>query len=126
MLTFAKIFAYRHKKFSQKCETNIFVSTLTVVRLGEPFEEQTTDGRKCKTTVTMDGNKLITDQKATKEGEKDVKAVRPFFRKTGIELGRYRCKKRLAVSPSPAGMSLTPNSPWPGNSLMISDQREFG
>ncbi len=64
-----------------------------MIRLGEPFEEQTTDGRKCKTTVTMDGNKLITDQKATKDGEKDVKAVRPFFRKTGIELRRYTVKK---------------------------------
>eukprot|EP00092_Neocalanus_flemingeri_P003801 GFUD01004094.1.p1 GENE.GFUD01004094.1~~GFUD01004094.1.p1 ORF type:complete len:135 (-),score=49.52 GFUD01004094.1:94-498(-) len=47
-------------------------------RLGEEFEEDTTDGRKCKTTVTMDGNKLITTQKATKAGEKDVVAVRDF------------------------------------------------
>ena len=44
-------------------------------RLGEEFEEDTTDGRKCKTTVTMEGNKLITNQKATKAGEKDVVAV---------------------------------------------------
>jgi hypothetical protein len=82
--------------------------------LGEPFEEQTTDGRKCKTTVTMDGNKLITDQKATKDGEKDVKAVSPLFRKTGIELRRYTVKKGERSSRPTAGMSLTPNSPWPG------------
>merc|ERR1712168_1012437 len=44
----------------------------------EEFEEETTDGRRCKTTVTMDGNKLITSQKATKSGEKDVVAVREF------------------------------------------------
>ena len=44
-------------------------------KLGEEFEEDTTDGRKCKTTVTMDGNKLITNQKAVKAGEKDVVAV---------------------------------------------------
>ena len=45
-------------------------------RLGEEFEEETTDGRKCKTTVTMDGdNKLITRQKAVKAGEKDATAV---------------------------------------------------
>ena len=44
-------------------------------RLGEPFEEETSDGRKCTTTVTMEGNKLITDQKAIKKGEKDVRAV---------------------------------------------------
>eukprot|EP00091_Calanus_sinicus_P016872 TRINITY_DN364_c0_g1_i1.p1 TRINITY_DN364_c0_g1~~TRINITY_DN364_c0_g1_i1.p1 ORF type:complete len:135 (-),score=67.83 TRINITY_DN364_c0_g1_i1:119-523(-) len=47
-------------------------------KLGEEFEEETTDGRKCKTTVTMDGNKLITTQKAMKAGEKDVVAVREF------------------------------------------------
>merc|ERR1712111_78697 len=46
--------------------------------LGKEFEETTTDGRKCKTTVTMDGNKLITNQKATKSGDKDVVAVREF------------------------------------------------
>ena len=49
--------------------------------LGEEFDEDTTDGRKCKTTVTMDGNKLITNQKATKAGEKDVVAVSGLFKK---------------------------------------------
>merc|ERR1712002_238689 len=48
-------------------------------KLGEPFQEETTDGRKCETTVTMEGNKLITMQKALKNGQKDVKAVREFF-----------------------------------------------
>lgn len=48
-------------------------------KLGVPFEEETSDGRKCETTVTMDGNKLITSQKALKKGEKDVTAVREFF-----------------------------------------------
>ena len=46
--------------------------------LGEEFEEETTDGRSCKTTVTMEGNKLITNQKAIKAGEKDVVAVSVF------------------------------------------------
>merc|ERR1711915_111129 len=48
-------------------------------KLGVPFEEDTTDGRKCETTVSMEDNKLITMQKATKKGDKDVKAVREFF-----------------------------------------------
>lgn len=48
-------------------------------KLGVPFEEETTDGRKCETTVTMEGNKLITSQKAIKKGDKDVTAVREFF-----------------------------------------------
>merc|ERR1711931_139841 len=48
-------------------------------KLGVPFEEETTDGRKCETTVTMEGNKLITNQKATKKDQKDVTATREFF-----------------------------------------------
>ena len=47
-------------------------------RLGEEFEELTTDGRKCKTMVIIDGDKLITTQKALKPGEMDVSAVRHF------------------------------------------------
>jgi fatty acid-binding protein 3 len=47
-------------------------------KLGVPFTETTSDGRNCETTVSMDGNKLITSQKATKKGEKDVQAVREF------------------------------------------------
>merc|ERR1712172_10423 len=46
-------------------------------RLGEEFDEETTDGRKCKTIVTMEGNKLITNQRAT-GGGKDALAVREF------------------------------------------------
>merc|ERR1712179_195475 len=47
-------------------------------KLGEGFEEDTTDGRHCKTTVTLSGNTMTTVQKATKSGEKDVTAVREF------------------------------------------------
>ena len=47
--------------------------------LGVPFEETTTDGRKCKTTVTMEGdNKLITNQVAIEAGKKSVKVIREF------------------------------------------------
>jgi len=47
--------------------------------LGVPFDEDTTDGRKSKTTVTMEGdNKLITSQKAQKSGQKDVTVIREF------------------------------------------------
>merc|ERR1712105_109573 len=47
-------------------------------KLAEEFEEDTTDGRHCKTTVTLSGNTMTTVQKATKSGEKDVTAVREF------------------------------------------------
>lgn len=47
--------------------------------LGKPFDEKTTDGRTCKTTVTQEGdNKWITDQVAQKSGEKTVKVIREF------------------------------------------------
>merc|ERR1712033_85396 len=47
-------------------------------RLGEEFEEDTTDGRHCKTTGTLDGDKMTTTQINTKEGGKNVTAVREF------------------------------------------------
>ena len=50
-----------------------------IFRLGEEFDETTTDGRTVKTTVVKEGdNKLITTQKAVKAGEKDVVAVGCF------------------------------------------------
>ena len=37
------------------------------------------DGRNCLTTVTQEGdNKIVINQKATKEGQKDVKSVREY------------------------------------------------
>ena len=51
-----------------------FIYKFSNSRLGEEFDEDTTDGRKCKTTVTMEGNKLITNQRAT-GGGKDALAV---------------------------------------------------
>jgi len=32
-------------------------------KLNEEFDETTSDGRKCKTLITLDGNKLIQDQR---------------------------------------------------------------
>ena len=47
--------------------------------MGVPFDEETSDGRKCETTVTMEGdNKIITNQIAQKSGEKDTKIIREF------------------------------------------------
>ena len=46
---------------------------------GKEFDEDTTDGRKSKTTVTKEGDtKLITKQKAQKSGQKDVTVIREF------------------------------------------------
>merc|ERR1711910_178803 len=44
-------------------------------RIGEEFEEDTTDGRHCKTIVTLDGNVMTTKQNGTKPGDKNVVVV---------------------------------------------------
>merc|ERR1711928_73605 len=47
-------------------------------KLGVPFDEETADGRKCTTTVTMKDNTLITSQINKAHGGPDVRAVRVF------------------------------------------------
>ena len=47
-----------------------------ILRIGEEFEEDTTDGRHCKTIVTLDGNVMTTKQNGTKPGDKNVVVVR--------------------------------------------------
>jgi len=39
-----------------------FKTTEINFKMGEPFDEETADGRKCKSTITQDGNKLIHTQ----------------------------------------------------------------
>ena len=44
-----------------------------------PFDEDSADGRKCITTVTMEGdNRIITNQIAQKRGQKNTKIIREF------------------------------------------------
>ncbi|QQP52297.1 Cellular retinoic acid-binding protein 2, partial [Caligus rogercresseyi] len=46
---------------------------------GVPFEETSTDGRRCRTIVRREGlHRWITQQKALEEGKKDVTVVRDF------------------------------------------------
>ena len=72
------------------------IITKTVLRsvelnfeLGKEFEEVSTDGRKCKTLVTLEGNTLITRQEALTAGEKNVMAVRLILRITTDYLVRF-------------------------------------
>ncbi|GAB6030059.1 DNA-binding proteins Bright/BRCAA1/rbp1 [Chamberlinius hualienensis] len=60
-------------KFTIKTETS-FKTTVIEFELGKEFDENTADGRKVKTTVTKDGNKLIQTQK----GDKDSVLIREF------------------------------------------------
>nr|BAN20163.1 allergen, putative [Riptortus pedestris] len=55
--------------------SSTFKDTELVFKLGEEFEEETPDGRKVKSLITLDGdNKLIHVQK----GDKESKIVREF------------------------------------------------
>lgn len=55
--------------------TSTFKNSVITFKLGEEFDEETPDGRKVKSTITRDGNKLIQIQK----GEpKDTEIVREF------------------------------------------------
>merc|ERR1712215_59443 len=45
-------------------------------KLGEPFDETTPDGREVTAVVNLEGGKIITVQKAKKEGQKSTKSIR--------------------------------------------------
>merc|ERR1712050_264586 len=45
-------------------------------KLGEQFDETTPDGREVSAVVNLDGGKIVTVQKAKKDGEKSTKSVR--------------------------------------------------
>merc|ERR1712106_116306 len=45
-------------------------------KLGEPFDETTADGRDVSSLVTFEGGKIVTVQKAKKDGEKSTKSTR--------------------------------------------------
>merc|ERR1712002_340914 len=45
-------------------------------KLGEPFDETTPDGREVTATVTLEDGKIISVQKAKKDGQKSTRSVR--------------------------------------------------
>ena len=54
------------------------IRVMFCTRIGKEFEETTADGREVTACVTLEGNKLVTVQKAKKAGEKSTKSVREF------------------------------------------------
>ncbi|XP_037777785.1 sodium/calcium exchanger regulatory protein 1-like [Penaeus monodon] len=59
--------------------TTTFKTTEIKFKLGEEFEETTADGRVVKSTITLDGNKLVHKQVGDKEKkEKDSELLREF------------------------------------------------
>merc|ERR1712193_317608 len=45
-------------------------------KLGEPFDETTPDGREVTATVTFEDGKIVSVQKAKKDGQKSTKSIR--------------------------------------------------
>merc|ERR1712013_971627 len=45
-------------------------------KLGEPFDETTPDGREVTATVTCEDGKIVSVQKAKKDGQKSTRSVR--------------------------------------------------
>jgi len=54
--------------------TSTFKTSAISFKLGEEFDEETLDGRKVKSVITLEGNKLIQEQK----GDKPSTIVREF------------------------------------------------
>ncbi|KAI8121845.1 probable fatty acid-binding protein [Lucilia cuprina] len=54
--------------------SSTFKTSTISFKLGEEFDEETLDGRKVKSVCTMDGNKLVQEQK----GDKPSTIVREF------------------------------------------------
>ncbi|BFF88991.1 probable fatty acid-binding protein [Drosophila madeirensis] len=54
--------------------TSTFKTSSISFKLGEEFDEETLDGRQVKSIITLDGNKLIQEQK----GDKPSTIVREF------------------------------------------------
>lgn len=69
-----------------------FKSTSIKFKLGEEFDEETLDGRKVKSVITLDGNKLIQEQK----GDKAHTIIREFTDTdltTTMTLNNITCKR---------------------------------
>lgn len=66
-------------------------------KLGEEFDEETIDGRKAKSVVTLDGGKMNHTQK----GEKEVFTIREFTETELIVTSTYKgltCKRFYKVA----------------------------
>ncbi|KAK3927115.1 Fatty acid-binding protein, muscle [Frankliniella fusca] len=55
--------------------TSTFKTSTISFKLGEPFEQETPDGRKVKATIVLEGDNTLVE---TQEGAKTTKIVREF------------------------------------------------
>merc|ERR1712183_122457 len=66
-------------------------------KLGEEFEEKTPDGREVTAIVTLEGNSLVSVQKAKKVGQQSTKVVREFNGDECIKTSTVDGKEVLCV-----------------------------
>jgi len=59
--------------------SSTFKSKIVTFKMGEEFDEDTMDGRKVKSLVTLEGDKMVHKQKPTKEGELDSTVTREIL-----------------------------------------------
>ena len=64
-----KVMIWQHSK-----NTNFLIE-----QLGEPFDETTPDGREVTAVCTLEGGKIISVQKAKKDGDKSTKVYHNFL-----------------------------------------------
>lgn len=74
--------------------TSTFKTSAISFKLGEEFDEETLDGRKVKSVITLDGNKLTQEQK----GDKPSTIVREFNDNELITVSPARVQCSVAVS----------------------------
>ncbi|XP_067633562.1 probable fatty acid-binding protein [Eurosta solidaginis] len=70
--------------------SSTFKTSTITFKLGEEFEEETLDGRKVKSVITLDGNKLVQEQK----GDKPSTIIREFSDNelvTTLTLNNIKC-----------------------------------
>merc|ERR1711910_183261 len=65
------------KNFIESIKTSTTLKTMELkFKLGEPFDETTPDGREVTAVCTLEGGKIVSVQKAKKEGQKSTKSIR--------------------------------------------------
>nr|ADY80038.1 fatty acid binding protein [Procambarus clarkii] len=62
--------------------TTTFKTTEVKFKLGEEFEETTADGRNVKSTITLEGNKMIHNQKGDEEKKEKSSVLTREFTET--------------------------------------------
>ena len=73
MLDLGQVDVQYFKMLASLLYINVSSSIILFSQLGESFDETTPDGREVVATVTFEDGKIVTVQKAKKEGQKSTR-----------------------------------------------------